>query len=130
LTLGCESIEQFVKENQMLEDGNSIEPRPFYRVDKFAVPAAGREEFLQRVAATHALLREQDGFVRDIILEQQSGPGEFNFVTLVEWETPDVVGRATAAVAKLHAETGFDRHEMMSRLGIRADIANYKRLEI
>lgn len=114
----------------MAEDRNSREHRPFYRVDKFAVPQAGRDEFLARVAATHALLRKQDGFVNDIILEQQSGPGEFNFVTMVEWETPDVVERVTAAVAKLHAETGFDRHEMMSRLGIRADIANYKRLEI
>jgi heme-degrading monooxygenase HmoA len=114
----------------MVEDRNSLESRPFYRVDKFAVPEAGRDEFLARVAATHALLREQEGFVNDIILEQQSGPGEFNFVTMVEWETPDVIERVTAAVAKLHAGTGFDRHEMMSRLGIRADIANYKRLEI
>jgi heme-degrading monooxygenase HmoA len=64
---------------------------PFYRVDKFAVPAEGRAEFLERVASTHALLRTQKGFVRDLILEQQSGPGALNFVTLVEWTGPEAV---------------------------------------
>ncbi|HEV7368313.1 antibiotic biosynthesis monooxygenase [Arenibaculum sp.] len=104
--------------------------RPLYRVDKFIVPAQGRDEFLDKVARTHAVLRNQEGFVRDYILEQQSGPGEFNMVTFVEWTGQDAIERASAAVAKLHAEIGFDRREMMTRLGIRADIANYARLEI
>lgn len=103
---------------------------PFYRVDKFAVPVDGRDEFLSRVAATHALLRRQEGFVRDLILEQASGPGQFNFVTLVEWTGPEVLERVSAAVAELHKHIGFDRHEMMSRLGITADIANYRHLEL
>jgi hypothetical protein len=37
---------------------------------------------------------------------------------------------AVAAVAALHRETGFDRQEMMARLGIEADIANYRRRDI
>ena len=103
---------------------------PIYRVDKFCVPAEGRSEFLARVAATHGFLRKQEGFVRDLIMEQQSGPGVFNFVTLVEWAGPEVVERVSAAVAELHKQTGFDRHEMIARLGIKADIANYRRLDI
>ncbi len=103
---------------------------PLYRVDKFAVPAAGRDEFLKRVASTHALLRQQAGFVRDLLMEQQSGPGVFNFVTLVEWTGPEVVERVAAAVAELHRQTGFEREEMMTRLGIKADIANYTRLDL
>ncbi|WEX10376.1 antibiotic biosynthesis monooxygenase [Chelativorans sp. AA-79] len=106
------------------------ESQPYYRVDKFVVPGHGREEFLGRVAQTHALLRKQEGFVQDFILEQQSGPGEYNFVTLVEWTSPEVMENARAAVARMHAEAGFDRRELMSRLGIKADIADYKRLEI
>jgi heme-degrading monooxygenase HmoA len=101
-----------------------------YRVDKFVVPAHGRDEFLNRVAATHAVLRKQDGFVRDFILEQQSGPGEFNFVTFVEWASAADTERVAAAVAKLHAEIGFDPKELIARLGIKADIANYMRLDI
>ena len=103
---------------------------PLYRVDKFIVPEHGQDEFLDRVATTHELLRRQDGFVRDFVLEQQSGPGEFNTVTFVEWSSQDPVGRVSAAVTKLHADIGFDRQEMFSRLGIKADIANYMRLDI
>jgi hypothetical protein len=29
--------------------------------------------------------------VRDAILEQASGPGEFNFVTIVEWENSNAI---------------------------------------
>lgn len=103
---------------------------PLYRVDKFAVPEEGRDEFLERMAGTHALLRMQEGFVRDLIMELQSGPGVFNMVTLVEWTRPEAVQRAAAAVAELHNAIGFDRYELMSRLGIKADIGNYRRLDL
>ncbi|WP_018183733.1 antibiotic biosynthesis monooxygenase family protein [Kaistia granuli] len=99
--------------------------RPLYRVDKFIVPAEARDEFLARVRDTHGVLRRQEGFVRDLILEQQSGPGAFNIVTVVEWANEDVVGRVSEAVAKYHAAIGFDRNETLARLGITADIANY-----
>ncbi|MCC5779175.1 antibiotic biosynthesis monooxygenase [Nitratireductor sp. B36] len=108
----------------------SSNPGAIYRVDKFTVPVAAREEFLDRVSATHALLREQVGFAGDIILEQASGPGVFNFVTMVEWEGPEAIARAGEAVARMHSETGFDRLEMMDRLGIKADIANYRPLSV
>jgi heme-degrading monooxygenase HmoA len=100
-----------------------------FRVDKFVVPAPAREEFLDRVHATHAVLRAQPGFVRDAILEQSSGPGEFNFVTIVEWENRGAIDGAREAVAALHQKMNFDAHAMINRLGIRADIANYKRVE-
>ena len=103
---------------------------PFYRVDKFAVPTAGRAEFLEKVAATHALLRTQRGFVRDLIMEQESGPGTFNFVTLVEWTGPEVVEYVAPAVAALHRKMGFNPAELIAKLGIKADIANYRRVDI
>jgi hypothetical protein len=100
-----------------------------FRVDKFVVPARAREEFLGKVHATHDVLRKQPGFVRDAILEQSSGPGEFNFVTIVEWENGDFFEGARQAVAALHRKMNFDPHELIARLGLRADIANYKRVE-
>lgn len=96
-----------------------------YRVDKFVVPAAARDAFLERVMATHAVLRAQAGFMRDLVLEQRGGPGEFNLVTLVEWENAGVVAAASDAVARAHAEAGFDRQTFLAQHGIRADIANY-----
>jgi len=100
-----------------------------FRVDKFVVSAHAREEFLTRVHATHEVLRTQAGFVRDAILEQTSGPGEFNFVTVVEWENSDAIDGARRAVAALHQKMNFDAQAMINRLEIRADIANYKRVE-
>jgi hypothetical protein len=67
--------------------------------------------------------------VREAILEQTSGPGEFNFVTIVEWRNSDAIEGARWAVAALHQKMNFDAQAMISRLGIRADIANYRRVE-
>jgi hypothetical protein len=78
-----------------------------FRVDKFVVPVNAREEFLGKVRATHAVLRTQPGFVRDAILEQSSGPGEFNFVTIVEWENSGAIDGARRAVAALHQKINF-----------------------
>ena len=103
--------------------------KEIFRVDKFVVPAHAREEFLARVHETHETLRTQAGFLRDAILEQTSGPGEFNFVTIVEWENSDAIEGARRAVAALHQKMKFDARAMINRLEIRADIANYKRVE-
>src|SRR6266436_3484409 len=100
-----------------------------YRVDKFVVPTGAREEFLERARRTHALLKAQPGFLQDLILEQSSGPGEFNFVTVVEWASQEAVENARAAVVKLHGKINFNAQEMFARLGIEADLAYYKRLE-
>jgi hypothetical protein len=98
-----------------------------YRVDKFIVPGHARDEFLEKVHATHVLLRSQAGFVQDFILEQASGPGEFNFVTIVEWENAGAMEPVRQAVTALHKRMNFDPHELFARLGIRADLGNYKR---
>src|SRR3984893_4537754 len=100
-----------------------------YRVDKFAVPSGAREEFLDKARRTHALLKAQPGFLQDFVLEQSSGPGEFNFVTMVEWASQEAVEKARAAVAALHRGMNFDAKELFARTGIRADIANYTLLE-
>jgi len=99
-----------------------------YRVDKFAVPIGAREEFVDRARRTHALLKEQPGFLQDFVLEQSSGPGEFNFVTIVEWASQEAVENARAAILALHREMNFNPQEMLARFGIKADVANYKRL--
>ncbi|MBB3590131.1 heme-degrading monooxygenase HmoA [Rhizobium sp. BK529] len=98
----------------------------FYRIDKFVVPAAAREEFLVNVMMTHKVLEAQAGFIGHEVLEQIAGPGEFNFVTIARWESADVVEHVKAAVAAAHSAANFDPQEMFARLGIRADIASYK----
>jgi len=100
-----------------------------YRVDKFVVPNSARDEFLSRVKATHAVLRKQAGFVRDNLLEQVAGPGEFNFVTVAEWESQAHMEEARSAVVALHKQSNFNPQELFRRLGIKADIANYKQVD-
>jgi hypothetical protein len=100
--------------------------KPVYRVDKFIVPAKSRTEFLERVRATHAVLAKQPGFVRDLVLEQVAGPGEFNLVTLAEWESEAMIAEAAQAVQALHRELGFDPQAAMVRMGVRPDLAYYQ----
>lgn len=97
-----------------------------YRVDKFVVPEAAREEFLTKIVETHQLLRRQPGFIRDVILEQVAGPGKFNIVTIAEWKDRQSIDAARAVVQRAHAKKGFSPRELMDRLGIEADIADYR----
>ncbi|MCC5940563.1 MAG: hypothetical protein JJU37_03405 [Balneolaceae bacterium] len=97
-----------------------------YRVDKFAVPDAGRPEFLEKVRITHERLRTLPGFIRDVILEQVSETAEFNIVTIVKWENSEAIKQARVQVHKLHKELKFDPKELFTRLGILADFGNYR----
>ena len=101
-----------------------------YRVDKFVVPNSARDEFLSRVKATHDVLRKQLGFVRDNVLEQCAGPGEFNFVTVVEWESQAHIEEARSAVAAMHKQANFNPQELFRRVGIKADLAYYKQVDV
>jgi heme-degrading monooxygenase HmoA len=107
---------------------SAVLSKRFYRIDKFVVPKAAREEFLSRVFQTHAVLRRQPGFVSDMLLEQTGGPGEFNFVTVAEWESEDFVAGARAAVQAMHRSESFDPQELFARLSIEPDLGNYRRI--
>jgi heme-degrading monooxygenase HmoA len=96
-----------------------------YRVDKFVVPDLVRHEFWTHVRRTHAVLRDQPGFVDDALLEQSSGPGRFNVVTIVRWSSADDLGPARTAVERSHQAAGFQPAEFFLRSGIEADLANY-----
>ncbi len=101
---------------------------PIYRINKFIVPQAARDEFLATVIRpTHEMLRCQPGVVRDMVLEQISGPGEFNIVAVVEFSGPDVIAPIAGAVAELHRRIGVDP-SLTKRLGVLSDQGNYRLL--
>ncbi|AZO06203.1 MULTISPECIES: antibiotic biosynthesis monooxygenase [unclassified Mesorhizobium] len=99
-----------------------------FRVDKFVVPAEARDEILSKVFMTHELLRRQEAFVQDFLLEQFSGPGEFNIVTMVEWESQAAIDKVVPIVKAAHERIAFSAQETIARLGVKADIANYRRV--
>jgi heme-degrading monooxygenase HmoA len=93
------------------------------------VPDHAREEFMRRVGDTHELLRTLPGFLQDFVLEQSSGPGEFNFVTSVEWDGVESIENAKASVMAMQKEMNFNPQEMWARLGIKTDLANYRQID-
>lgn len=99
-----------------------------YRVDKFKVPDAARQEFLARVRKTHDLLERLPGYEQGAILEQVGGPGQFNLVTIAVWQSPGVVEEARRRVRESYEAEGFDPQALMQRLGVEADMADYEPL--
>lgn len=89
-----------------------------YRINKFEVPAEGRDEFVGLLESTHAVMREQQGFVRDLIVEQELA-GQFNLVAFIELAGVDAVERISAAIAEQDKARGLDRREFASRLGVK-----------
>ena len=101
-----------------------------FRVDRFTVPEAAREEFLAQIADTHRILRTLPGFVRDAILEKPGGPGELVIVTIAEWDSTDAIENARMVMQDRREETGFEPREFMARLGITPELASYRRLAV
>jgi heme-degrading monooxygenase HmoA len=110
--------------------GSSSESGRVYRIDKFNVPSSARKEFVDKVHSTHELLRILPGFIQDNVLEQIGGSGKFNFVTIVIWDSTESMEAARNAVMAKREETGFNPQEMFARLGIKADLANYKQIDV
>jgi len=99
-----------------------------YRVDKFKVPAAARQEFLGVVQGVHQLLRTLPGFEGDFLLEQSGGPGAFNIVTIAIWKDQAAFQAAKARAEADRAQTGFNPQAFMVKLGIQGDLADYREL--
>jgi heme-degrading monooxygenase HmoA len=95
----------------MTENLSSRRSEHLFRVDKFVVPSHDRDEFLAKVRKTREHLKTLPGFLRDIVLEHSSGPGEFNFVTVVEWDNAASVENAKATVMAMHKATNFNPRE-------------------
>ena len=101
-----------------------------FRVDRFTVPEAARDEFLAQVADTHHILRTLPGFLRDAILEKPGGPGELIILTIAEWDSTEAIANARKVIQERRAETGFEPQEFMAKLGVTPELASYHRLDI
>ncbi|MCB0192417.1 MAG: antibiotic biosynthesis monooxygenase [Anaerolineae bacterium] len=112
----------------MKKERLSHQSEHIYRVDKFIVPDHAREEFIEKVQATHQLLKQQSGFLQDFVLEQASEPGQFNIVTMVEWDSIESIEPAKAAVKAMHQAMNFNPQELFARLDIKADLGTYKQV--
>lgn len=96
-----------------------------FRVDKFVVPEATREKFVERLRTIQALLDGLEGCLQNLVLEQVSGPGTFNFVTIVEWASQEAMDNARNVATAEYARTNFNPQAFMQQLGITADMGSY-----
>lgn len=92
---------------------------PVYRINKFEVQASGRDEFVDLLESTHAVIRVQQGFVRDVIVERKSDTDQVSFVALIELSEAGAIERVRLAIAQHDAAAGLDRQKVASRLGIK-----------
>jgi hypothetical protein len=100
-----------------------------YRLDRFVVPAAAREEFLMRVNQTHEILRSQAGFLQDFLLERPGEDDATIIITMVEWESQATVDRVIPIVQAAHRDMSFSPKETIARLGVTAEIGMYQAIE-
>ena len=92
---------------------------PVYRINKFEVQAARRDEFVDLLESTHAVIRVQQGFVRDVIVERKSDADQVSFVALIELAEAGAIERVRLAIAQHDTAVGLDRQKVASRLGIK-----------
>lgn len=102
---------------------------PLYRINKFVVPTAARAQFVELVEKTLEVIRSQDGYVKDLFLEQQAGPGKFNFVTMIEFASEAFAPKVAAAIGEFDRSLNLDRAALMEKLGVQTDSASYKSFE-
>lgn len=96
------------------------------RVNRFSVPSEARDEFLDLIERTHEVIRVQPGFIDDMILEQQSGTGLFNLLTVLQFEGEHVLQSVITAVARFDHAAGIDRQALTRRLGVEASVGFYR----
>ncbi len=99
-----------------------------YRIDRFELPETARDELLTAVLHTHALLRRQPGFERDLLVEEPLPDGRLHVLTLAAWRDEEAVASARSVIAADRATTGFDPAELIARLGVTAQFGVYQQL--
>ena len=101
---------------------------PVYRIDAFDVPNSARDAFLDRVRKIQAILQPLDGCRQNLVLAQSGGPGHFNVVTVVEWDSEAAMASARQAVRERYESEGFDPASFMASLGVQAELGVYSPL--
>lgn len=96
-----------------------------YFIDKFVVPAAGKEEFLQRVAINRTFISGLPGFVNDAAYESMDDTGNLTFITVAAWRDAAAVEAAKKSVQAKYQQEGFDMPGMIKRLGITMERGMY-----
>jgi hypothetical protein len=94
-----------------------------HRIDKFAVSSDLLPSFLEGVYASHQAIDGLAGMVRNEVLIQSGGEGEFNVVTHVVWVNDESYQNAIAAMSRFHERRGGRPNIDPS---VKTDLATYR----
>jgi heme-degrading monooxygenase HmoA len=97
-----------------------------FRIDRFVVPAEALPIFMERLRFTQQTLDTVPGCKQNLVLQQDGNPGEFNIITLVEWNDADAMTAAKATMQAKYAAEGFDPAAFIQKLGVQADMGVYR----
>ncbi|HWB28467.1 MAG TPA: hypothetical protein VG738_23505 [Chitinophagaceae bacterium] len=96
-------------------------------IDRFIMPVASKEAFLQRANINRSLIKTLPGFVEDNFYEQYSD-GQYRCVTVAVWQDEQAIANARSVVTEEYKRQGFDMPAMMKQLNIQMERGVYNRL--
>lgn len=117
------------KENIMSEIEANKEINRTVFIDKFFVPAPGKEEFYERMQINRKFIRSLPGFIEDAAYACTDKEDNLICVTVAIWEDLKALNMAREAVQEEYRRQGFDPAEMFRRLNITADRGVYQKLK-
>ncbi|WP_315815168.1 antibiotic biosynthesis monooxygenase [Paraflavitalea speifideaquila] len=94
-------------------------------IDKFLVPAAGRQAFLERVRINREFIKKLPGFVEDAAYERTDEQGSLVFITVAVWAHEQALQKAKEAVQAGYKQEGFNPAAFWEKLGISMDRGVY-----
>jgi predicted ester cyclase len=98
-------------------------------IDNFLIPAAARDQFLERVKINRAFLKTLPGFLGDNAYERLNEKGEIVFITIARWADAAALEKAKTLVQSEYQREGFSPAAFMERLGIRMERGVYTQLK-
>lgn len=98
-------------------------------IDKFFVPAAAKDEFLQRMTYNRGFISKQDGFINDNVYFQADENGNWTIITVAIWRSAQDIANAKEAVFAEYKRIAFNPVEFYERLHILMERGVYSPLE-
>lgn len=96
-------------------------------IDLFTVPEDALAEFMAAVRILTPFLRSLPGFVEGHIHESTDGSGRYNVITTAVWANEDAYQAAKAAAQAEYRRLDFNPQEIVRRLGVQMERAEYRR---
>jgi predicted ester cyclase len=97
-------------------------------IDRFFVPAAAKEAFLERMKINRDFIKTLPGFIQDEAYVSADAEGNLICITVALWSNIESVKKAKELVQEEYKKQGFDLPGFLSRLKITMERAMYKRV--